>query len=238
MILSMTRIALVVLASAAVAAPSAAASPVKKWQKTYHTTCVTVAPPSDPIRQGCQVQTIEHVELDIGQSIGQSATSGASALTIAVTPSHAQCATVQIQSMGSYKRHGISDHQEYPVDYDLSQGRTLTLDQPDWFTGVWLLQVMITVNVPSNGCASAPAVTDGDTFTLKLSSPAQPRPDRRRRDAQPASSGDRGLLRLERGRAHRDPRHRAGARGETVRVRTQELRHDKALRRLALRIQA
>ena len=167
----MTRIALVVLASAAVAAPSAAASPVKTWQKTYHTTCVTVAPPGDPIRQGCQVQTIEHVELDIGQSIGNSATSGASALTITVTPSHAQCATVQIQSMGSYKRHGISDHQEYPVDYDLSQGRTLTLDQPDWFTGVWLLQVMITVNVPSNGCASAPAVTDGDAFTLKLSSP-------------------------------------------------------------------
>ena len=30
---------------------------------------------------------------------------------------------------------------------------------------------MITVNVPSSGCANAPAVTDGDAFTLKLSSP-------------------------------------------------------------------
>ena len=45
------------------------------------------------------------------------------------------------------------------------------LDQPDWFTGGWLLQLIITLEVPSSGCANAPAVTDGDAFTLKLSSP-------------------------------------------------------------------
>jgi hypothetical protein len=163
---------LALVALGAVAAPSpAVASPMNRWQKTYQTNCVTVAAPGDPFSQGCQIQTTESLEFRIGQLVGGAAVSGASALTITVAPSHAQCATVQVQTSGSYKRPGISNHLEDPVDFDLSQGRALTLDQSDWFTGAWDLHVLLTVNTPSMGCPSAPAVSDGDSFTVTLNSP-------------------------------------------------------------------
>jgi hypothetical protein len=68
------------VALGAVAAPSSAvASPVKRWQKTYRTNCVTVAPAGDPFGDGCQIQTTENIEFQIGQLVGGPAVTGASA---------------------------------------------------------------------------------------------------------------------------------------------------------------